>query len=299
MTTPTEGDARIDRILAAFARFDGQYKRAEVDAALALREEIAPRLLGVLEEAASDPSRFARDPDDFGTRYAAVLLAHFRDQRAHGPLADLAGLPEEQAERRLGGLITEGLSGLLYGTCGGDLERIKQVAANGGADDYARGAAAEALAFAVVDGAATREEVVGFLGDLLSEERLAEESPEFVTQLAGVICDLCPVESMSRIEAAYEEGLIASFFIGPDDFADALEQGIDACYEAVRRKLPERLPADVHDYMSWWACFEGPVSTPPQAPRPAQPPARFERQKAKAKRKRARKARRRQRHRRR
>jgi len=292
--TPTEGDARIDGILAAFARFDGQYERAEVDAALALQEEIAPRLLGVLEEAASDPERFARDPDYFGTQYAAVLLAHFRDRRAHGPLADLAGLPEEQVGGLLGSLITEGLSGLLYATCGGDLERIKQVAANQSADDYARGAAAEALAFAVVDDAATREDVVGFLGDLLSEERLADESPDFVTQLAGVICDLCPVESMSRIEAAYEEGLIASGFIAPDDFADAVEQGIDACYETVRWKLSERLPADVHDYLSWWACFEQSPPPPRPAPRPSQPPARSKRQNAKAKRKRARKARRRQ-----
>jgi len=154
------------------------------------------------------------------------LLAHFGDRRAHGPLADLAGLPEEQVGGLLGSLITEGLSGLLYATCGGDLERIKQVAANQSADDYARGAAAEALAFAVVDDVATREDVVGFLVDLLSEERL---------------------------------------------------------------------PADVHDYLSWWACFEQSPPTPRPAPRPSQPPARSKRQKAKAKRKRARKARRRQR----
>ncbi len=295
MTTATEEEAGIDRILAAFARFDGRYRRAEVDAALDLRDRIAPRLLGVLEEVVSDPDRFARDPDFHGTFYAAILLAHFRDQRAHGPLADLAGLPEEQVEHFLGGLVTEGLSGLLYATCGGALERIKQLVANRDAYAYARGAAADALAFAVVDGAASREEVLGFLGDLISEERRAEEDADFVTLLAGSLHDLCPAELMPRIEAAYGEELIVEFFIRPDDFEDALEQGIDACYENLRGELARRLPTDVHDYMSWWACFDRPAPPPPEPRRSTKPPAKSKRQKAKAKRKRARKARRRHR----
>lgn len=49
-------DSRITEILKAFELFDGVYKRAEVDAALELQEEITPHLIGVLEEVLLDPS---------------------------------------------------------------------------------------------------------------------------------------------------------------------------------------------------------------------------------------------------
>lgn len=52
-------DSRITEILKAFELFDGVYKRAEVDAALELQEEITPHLIGVLEEVLLDPASYA------------------------------------------------------------------------------------------------------------------------------------------------------------------------------------------------------------------------------------------------
>ena len=45
----------IKEILAALTVFDGKYKRAEVNAAIANREEIVPRLIEVLEGVLADP----------------------------------------------------------------------------------------------------------------------------------------------------------------------------------------------------------------------------------------------------
>jgi len=55
-------DSRIAEILKAFEVFDGVYKRAHVDAALELQEEIAPHLIGVLEEVLSDPASYGSCP---------------------------------------------------------------------------------------------------------------------------------------------------------------------------------------------------------------------------------------------
>jgi hypothetical protein len=42
-----DNEARISEILQAFRIFDGVYKREQVDAAIALREEITPYLIEI------------------------------------------------------------------------------------------------------------------------------------------------------------------------------------------------------------------------------------------------------------
>ena len=49
---------RILKIQAAFEAFDGTYRRDEVDAALALREEITPYLIAILDKVLADPATY-------------------------------------------------------------------------------------------------------------------------------------------------------------------------------------------------------------------------------------------------
>ena len=50
----------LDEIIAAFCTIDGGYRREQVDAALARRAEIAPRLIELLETIRREPAEIRR-----------------------------------------------------------------------------------------------------------------------------------------------------------------------------------------------------------------------------------------------
>jgi len=96
----------IDRILQAFDSTTEQYRRAEVEEALALREEITPRLLGVLDELAAAPEKFS-DEHSLLHMYAVALLAYFKEPRAHLPIIKAFSLPPETEYRLWAEMTTE------------------------------------------------------------------------------------------------------------------------------------------------------------------------------------------------
>ena len=101
---------QISEILTAFGRFDGTYRRDEVDAALALREVITPHLIAILERVLSDSIAYA---DSFGHIYAIELLGHFREPRAHDVIVNLASLPPEVPHDLFRDIITEDLASVI------------------------------------------------------------------------------------------------------------------------------------------------------------------------------------------
>ena len=151
---------KIAQILAAFATFDGQYKREQVDEALALQNEITPHLIAILEDVRSNPTAYIEDPDRFDHIYALELLGHFREPRAHNVIVDLVSLPPETPHDLFGAVITEGLAAILVATCGGSVERITRLLLNAEADEYCRSAAARALVYAVVEGRIPRAQII-------------------------------------------------------------------------------------------------------------------------------------------
>jgi hypothetical protein len=52
-------EERILELIEAFDHFDNKYKRAKVEEAVTLREEITPHLIRILEELAVDPRKYA------------------------------------------------------------------------------------------------------------------------------------------------------------------------------------------------------------------------------------------------
>ncbi len=80
-----------------------------------------------------------------------------------------------------------------------------------------------------------------------------------------------PQELMPVIRKAYEDGLIDPWYIAPEDFEEALELGEDYAYDQIRKDMKRRMPEDVHEYMSWWACFK-PDRRPRQSSNISTPP---------------------------
>ena len=269
---------RIANILAAFEKFDGTYKRDEVDAALELQEEITPHLIGILENVLAAPATYARRADYFGHMYAIQLLGHFRESRAHDVIVGLASLPPEMPHDLFADTITESLASILFATCGGSVERIKALLLNREADEYCRNAAARALAYAVVEGVVSREEILALFGSLFNGDE-ADLDSCFWSFVASSVCNLYPEELMPVIKKAFADGLIFDGFIGPESFERALRQGKERSLRAPKDELKRYVPDDFHDRMSWWACFrQAPMGTRTPSP-PAKRRSRPQRKK--------------------
>ena len=251
----------IPQILAAFEVFDGTYRRDEVDATLALHKEIAPYLIAILEKVLSDPIAHVQDPNYFGHIYAIELLGHFREPQAHDVIVDLFSLPPEVPHDLFGEIVTEDLPAILFATCGGSVERIKGLLLNRAADDYCRSAAAGALVYAAIKGVMPREKVVALFGSLFTGSEAGPNS-DFWNLLANSVYDLYPIELMDVIKGAFDTELISEGFIDYPFFEETLRRGKTQALQSVKDVLKRHTPADVHDRLSWWACFRLTKSAP-------------------------------------
>ena len=244
----------ITEILEAFKIFDGIYKREQVDAAIELKEEITPHLIEILENALADPDPYIQNENLYDHIYAWMLLGHFREPKAHNVIIDLFSLPDKIPHELFGDLATSELPTILLRTCPGSIERIKSMALNKDADVYVRISALNAMAYAVIEGIASREEVISFFGRLFTGNE-ADEISDFWSLLANFVCDLYPEELMDTIKKAYDDDLIFSGIIRYEDFKKALADGKEKCLERLKADLERNSLDDIHDSMSWWACF--------------------------------------------
>lgn len=254
----------ITDILQAFEIYDKKYKRDAVDAAIARREEIIPDLIGVLENVLKNPENYLdRDSNYFAHIYAFILLGYFKEARAHDVIVDLASLPGDLPYDLFGDSVTSDLPIILLRTCGGRVERIKELILNKDADEYCRGAALEALSYAAMAGYLTREEALSFYQGLFTGDEASATSC-FHDALACCIYDLYPEESMETIKKAYDEALIDPGYVGYDEFTEVLKTSKENRLEKFRIELEEKQINDIHEYMDWWACFNQPGDTLPR-----------------------------------
>jgi hypothetical protein len=249
---------KIDDILKSFETYDEEYKCNEIDAALAERERITPHLISVLENVFQNPEKYAnRGNDYFGHIYAFMLLGHFRETKAHDVIVDLFSLPNDLPSDLFGDAVTGDLPIVLLRTCGGNTDRIKELILNKNAYDYCRGSALQSLSYAALEGYITREEVLSFYKGLFSGDE-AHPTSCFHDILATCVYDIYPEELLQTIEKAYEEELIHSGYIGFENFTEIIKEGKEKCIEALRTKIKQRQIDNIHDSMSWWACFKQP-----------------------------------------
>ncbi len=246
---------QIPGILDAFRLFDGKYKKEEIDAAIELKDEITPYLIMVLEDLISNPRKYLENDELFDHIYAVMLLGQFKKLSAHKLIIDIFSLPDDVPDKIFGDIRTSNLPTILLNTCGGSVKHIKNMIFDKRADEYCRISACQALAYAVVEGYTSREDVVEFFGTLFSGDE-ADEVSDFWGLLAAIVVDLCPEEIIDVIKDSYENGLISPGMIRYEDFDKALEMGQDRCLSSLQTDLQRYNMDDLHKSMSWWACFQ-------------------------------------------
>ena len=253
--------ADIQALLARFDYTDGVYLRDEMDIAVAQREAITPHLIALLDDLADNPLRYTLEGRN-GHVYAVSLLSHFRETAAHRAIIRAFTVPREQLEELWGDMITETLPTLLHRTCGGSLDRIRALVVDREVDPFVRGAAIEALTFAVAEGVADRDETVAFVQGLFTGEE-AEADSFFWSNLVATLCDLHPGDSMELIRRAYADNLVQQDYIAPEDVERSLAMDRAEAMDALRERTRRRMPADLHRYISWFAEFQ-PKDDPPR-----------------------------------
>jgi hypothetical protein len=253
--------ADIQALLARFDFADGVYLHDEMDIAVAQREAITPHLIALLEDLADNPLRYTLEGRN-GHVYAVSLLAHFQETAAHQAIIRAFTVPGEQLEELWGDMITETLPTLLHRTCGGSLDRIRALVVDREVDPFVRGAAIEALTFAVAERVADRDETVAFVQGLFTGEE-AEADSFFWSNLVATLCDLHPGDSMELIRRAYADNLVQQDYIAPEDVERSLALDRAEAMEALRERSRRRMPADLHRYISWFAEFQ-PKEDPPR-----------------------------------
>jgi len=211
--------------MSALDFYDGVYEREAVEKAVALKEEITPVLIDHLKMMLADHGRYEAD-NHYAHVYAIILLGHFREQAAHDVIMDIMSLPEQVVDSLFGDMITEDFHWIMYATCGGRLERIKQLVLNRNAYEYCRGAGMQALVHAVADGMLERAAALEFFGTLFDGDE-ADPGSYFWNEAAASVRELFPSELMPIIEKAYDNGLIWPGYISHDDLLRTLAVGKD------------------------------------------------------------------------
>ena len=248
MTAP-----EIQTLLDKFDRISNTYLRECVDEALNHQETITPHLLSIIKSVGENPMVHLLLGSN-GHVYAATLLSEFREPAAHQPLIRAFSLPEDQLVDLWGDLTTETLPTLLYRTCDGSIEAIKDLVTNKTVDQYVRCAAMEALSYVVAFDSDRRDEVVQFFQGLFTGEEADRES-YFWGNLTATLCDLHPGESMDIIRKAFADGIIPAGFIALGNVEVANDQSPEASIQSLQAWVKSRMPTDVHGYISWFAEF--------------------------------------------
>ena len=242
----------VQPILAQLERNEGHFPKAAIREAIEHQSEIIPPLIEVLEAVARDPQSFAADPKRMIHIYAMYLLAQFRESRAYSLLVQIFSAPGELPMDLAGDVVTEDLGSILASVSDNDMSGMTSLVENEQANEFVRSAALKGLVTLVACGKRNRDEMMTYFQGLF---RRLDRTPSYAwSSLASRCADLYPEEVVEDLRSAFEEGLIASFYIGRESIEDALRAGREAAMITLKRRYP--LIDDVEKQIGWWACFD-------------------------------------------
>lgn len=261
-----------EQIILALEHHRGEFPQTELQAALADPEAVASALLEALHDVADNPEAVLRNQPEtyFLYLYALYLLAAARDTRAFPSMLRLAAAAPETLEALLGDIVPEDLHNLLASVCGGDTERLRNLAEYPEADEFARSAALHALVTLYVEGEQTRAQLLDYLGRLLAT--LPEhEGPLWAALLINVVLAIHGHELLPQIQALYHAQRVDTEVLAlaevEHDFADPITE--QELLEELREQGYGYLDQQVLELMASWPCFTGEEYdevSPPQPP---------------------------------
>lgn len=240
--------------------FSQPFPEAAIVFAEAHREEVTPHLVAAIARLADHPEE-GTNPDYVLHLYAMHLLATWRETTAYAPLVRLGHHPEEVVEQLLGDAVTESYGRCLASVCDGDLEPLKGLVEDPVAWHWARNAALDAIMVRVLEGDASRDELIAYLIPLGEAEaaRLRQTDTgakkfELIDSVISVATDIGAIELLEPIRGWFADEL------NDPSIADLpwTEQHISRSFETCRDEQLARgkgYVKSVKEEIGWWAGF--------------------------------------------
>jgi len=198
-----------------------------------------------------------------GHVYAMFLLSQFREKKAYQPIVQFFSHPGEISLDLTGDVVTEDLDSMLASVSCGDDTLIKALIENPAANEWVRGSALRSLVALVLTAELTRESVIHYFASLF-REKLRREPSQVWDCLVACSVDLYPEELYVDIERAFQEELVDTFFVSPQNIYASLDQGKEATLARLRADRTYRLIEDSIAEMEWWACFRSDADYVPE-----------------------------------
>lgn len=267
----------VPEILEELRELRGYFPIEAVEAAIERRDEMVPELLRILDDAADRPAELLARPAEMAPIYALYLLAQFREPAAYPRIVRLFRLPDEAGVELTGEVATEALDRMLATLNFGDLQPIYDLIEDPGVNDWVRGAGLEALEEMVVLGQLSREEAVGYLGELFGGKLERDDSTVW-SCLVSVATDLHATELAPQVRRAFDDGLVDRYMVTREEVEEELAEPRGVVLRRTRRRCKGPID-DVVKEMSWWACFHEPAlwarsGADAEPPLPIQEPVR-------------------------
>jgi hypothetical protein len=199
-------------------------------------------------------------------------MAQVRETRAFRPLCAVAA-DGERIFRLIGDGVTEDLCVILTRVYDGDPAPLRMLIEAVDADEYARAAALDALAWLTATGSIDRSDTARYLRDLYMTLRPQEQCHVWVGWQRA-IAHLGLDELVSLVEHAFGRGWIDKGELGQDDFHDdlrAARQATDPNSAFDRHVRDDGRLDDVVRHLSHWASFRPEEERKPRsvmAPKP-------------------------------
>jgi hypothetical protein len=240
--------------------FTKPYPEEAIDFADAHRAEVAPFLVESIARVAENPA-LGNDPDYVLHLYAMHLLATWRETTAYAPLVHLGHHPEAVVDQLLGDAVTESYGRCLASVCDGDLAPLRGLVEDAGAAHWARHAALDALTARVLEGDASRDDLIAYLMRLGDTEAARLRVPgtesamfELLDSVVSVATDIGASEMLERIRVWFADELV------DPQIADLawVEAHISRPYEICREEILGRgngYVTSVKREIGWWAGF--------------------------------------------
>ena len=240
-----------EEVLIELARDRNTHPVEALESADAHRGVLVQPLLQVLERCLTDPHT-ASEADGQLFCYALYLMAKWRETRAYPLVVRWLGLPDAASTRLSGDVWTQDGGRILAAVYDGDLEPIKRLVLDRGADEFSRGVAVAALALLSVWGEVARDTVLEYFA-WLAREGLERQASYVWSALAAESADIEALAVFPELRRAYDEGLIDPQTIGRSELDDVERAPRGAFLERMKDRY---LPIDdVAEATSWWARF--------------------------------------------
>lgn len=261
-----EETQKVTEVMLELTHNTGVFPREALTQTIALRQQIIPRLLELIQYANKNYQEVEEQENFIGHIYALYLLAQFREQRAYPLIISFFSLPGEISLDITGDVVTEDLHRILASVYDGDDIPLKNLVENPNINGYVRDAALRTFLVLVACGQKTREEVMEYFQSLF-KGKLERQFSQAWNSLVVCCLELYPEEVDADIQQAYADDLVENFYVTPNEVERSYALGKQKVLEELQNNHSNTLINDTIQEMEKWACFK--PSTPPKTVKPS------------------------------